>query len=523
MGITFAVDDVTPSTELVPTCSLREHLGEALAIGGEHRRVHAEGGGDGLLSAVHLAFADHRPLVLTPDAIWLTIVRGVAHHVRRNAERLRSRLVRHGDRRVVEVEVLDYRPADPAWIAELTAAFAGALGEQVGSGPARLYVCDFSTSTAIDRTASEILLLDVYAPYGLYRGGVVCGIPEITVEGTPADWRSIRARLDVLEELELGFWTRHLATIVEQLIRAAEGAPDRAFFQRIYKPVENYGEDVVTGWVGWMYPYLGPYAKRANPLLAYEVGALLPGVRDARGQFEGPCIKPSDVPTTLGTCDVELRDHRSGHPGTVSLHFQAGVGAVEVLDNGALRPAVVWLAREGRSARREGLDRAELLSALLDRVAAEHTTEPANGASPASPFSELGVLYARFSTATIGDARLLPYDEDRRAFINSTLSHYGEYVRAVFELAGGGTVGFGSFGWLRLPTSAIFTLELLDPCAEQAGWPEPIDANDVPIVARSLAELLTWLLDRTPSELPVLETVYQAYVARYPSERPREV
>src|SRR5262245_27579971 len=48
-----------------------------------------------LIQSVHIAFSDHRPLVLTPDSIWLTIVQGFADHVLENAEALRHRLVGH--------------------------------------------------------------------------------------------------------------------------------------------------------------------------------------------------------------------------------------------------------------------------------------------------------------------------------------------------------------------------------------------------------------------------------------------
>ena len=35
-----------------------------------------------LVSAVHYAFSEHRPLTLSPDAIWLTIAQGFANHRR---------------------------------------------------------------------------------------------------------------------------------------------------------------------------------------------------------------------------------------------------------------------------------------------------------------------------------------------------------------------------------------------------------------------------------------------------------
>jgi hypothetical protein len=51
-----------------------------------------------LVLAVHLAFSRHLPLTISPDVVWLTIVQGFSHHVNKNAEALRGRLVRHKGR-----------------------------------------------------------------------------------------------------------------------------------------------------------------------------------------------------------------------------------------------------------------------------------------------------------------------------------------------------------------------------------------------------------------------------------------
>ena len=34
-----------------------------------------------VVAAIHLAFSDHRPLVLSPDILWLLIAQGFANHV----------------------------------------------------------------------------------------------------------------------------------------------------------------------------------------------------------------------------------------------------------------------------------------------------------------------------------------------------------------------------------------------------------------------------------------------------------
>src|SRR5262249_9381561 len=48
-----------------------------------------------LLGALHFAFAEHRPLFLSPDIIWLTLTQGLANHININAERLRRQFVQH--------------------------------------------------------------------------------------------------------------------------------------------------------------------------------------------------------------------------------------------------------------------------------------------------------------------------------------------------------------------------------------------------------------------------------------------
>jgi hypothetical protein len=65
--VTFLVDDVVPAAQPLPTTPLAGLFPEALAIGGDPTLpVLAPDGVHPLLSAVARAFADHRPLVLSP-------------------------------------------------------------------------------------------------------------------------------------------------------------------------------------------------------------------------------------------------------------------------------------------------------------------------------------------------------------------------------------------------------------------------------------------------------------------------
>ena len=108
---TFRVDHVEPAIERLPTTPLRDRLPDALAIGGDPATpVIDHGASHPLLAAVGMAFAQHRPLVLSPDAVWLTIAQGVAQHVRLHAEALRSRLVRHTGRERLTIATTYFCP-----------------------------------------------------------------------------------------------------------------------------------------------------------------------------------------------------------------------------------------------------------------------------------------------------------------------------------------------------------------------------------------------------------------------------
>jgi hypothetical protein len=363
---TFAVDVVEPAEQRLPTRPLRERYPDALAAGGDlDVPVVAHGGTHALLGAVGMAFAQHRPLVLSPDAIWLTIAQGVAQHVRLHAEQLRPRLVRHDGRKRLTVTV-NAMPTDAAAWAAVVAAFRAELAHEIGDGRARLLECDFSTSTDVDRVASQIVLFDAYAPYFSLWMRAVCGIPTITLTGTVDDWRRIRARVDVIAELDLGWWCGSLAAIAEQLVRAAAGDVDAAFWRRIYNPADAYGGEVITGWITRLYPYLeadGSQATR-NPMLALPIDEPKNLTTAAERWYLGPGVRSDAVPDTRSRVTVHVVDEVARARCAVAL--VAGVVAVAQQPDGGLRPLVGWHLEPARCR----------IAEVVDRIAREHRIVP---------------------------------------------------------------------------------------------------------------------------------------------------
>lgn len=481
---TFRVDDVTPASEPLPTVRLAEAYPDVLALGGDpDTAVIVPDGVHPLLDAVARAFADHRPLVLSPDAVWLTIAQGMAQHIRLNAEELRPKLVGHAGREALEVTVHGPMPTDAGSWRDLVEEF----GKQVAGGAVGpdLFECDFTTSTEVERTAGRVVMLDGYSPYFSYWLTCICGIPSITLTGTAEDWRKIRSRVDRLPEFGLERWHRSLAPITDAFVQAAAGAPDIAFWQRIYNPVDAYGGDVATGWVARFYPYLkyGQIADNPNPLLELPIGEPRNVTTDEYGQFDGPGVRSEHVPAALSQAVVRVNDRTAGTNSALALH--AGLVGVAQDEDGALRPIAGWHLTVATPQ----------LGPVLDRIVREHETTPPVEVQHEYASAEVVELYERMGSAGLlgGTARIVPAEEQRKA--------YGEWpevgLQAVIELADGRVVAMATdeprFHWVLCRFEA-------DPEQDSrpSGWQHHRVAgprDEVPALGTSLAMLLDVLLD----------------------------
>jgi hypothetical protein len=238
-GISFVVDDVVTTKRQFSVTTLRENLElrsgssilimpdqnePALAPGGFLRQTTNRAEADRhplvhpLIEAVHLAFSEHRPLVVSPDCIWLTIVQGFAHHLLENAESLRGRVVAHDEKKILTVrtESLD----ENHW-PEMISQFSEQIRRNSDPVLHETLLCNFSTTTPKIRTSFEVALMDAYHRYFEYNAMCVCGIPTVTLEGTPDDWQRMRDRVEVLATFDLAWWTSRLTPILDQFVTDA--------------------------------------------------------------------------------------------------------------------------------------------------------------------------------------------------------------------------------------------------------------------------------------------------------------
>jgi hypothetical protein len=192
---------------------------------------------------------------------------------------------------------------------------------------------DFSTTGPVERTACEVALLDCFQPYFEYRMVGVCGIPEITLEGTPDDWRRLREKVEALAPYDLDWWLPAVRQVCDQFVRAANGDIDLAHWQDIYKRQDAYGWDNVNGWLVKLVPYLknghtGNFTVK-NPLL------------------DDP---DAEVPTNVlpgGVSQVPFRCRWQGEAEDAAMEFLgAFVGVTQDATTLALRPKLGWAVRQ---------------------------------------------------------------------------------------------------------------------------------------------------------------------------------
>jgi len=301
-----------------------------------------------LIEAAHTAFAEHRPLSLSPDMLWITIMQGIAQHVHNNPERLRKRLVSHEGKAVVAAAVSGFDPDSPEsdWQG-LIDSLGASLKDNIGETYDQL-MTDFSTTGPLERTVCAITILDAYEAYFEYVVTCVCGIPSITLEGSVSDWRNLREKIEILAHFEVDWWLSSLRPILDHFVRAADGDIDLEYWQNIYKLKKAYGWDRINGWIARLIPYIRHYQTGsftvANPLLN-EPFVIEPDKEPETGYgmfFNLPGLISTSLPSGLSLVPFKFK----GDFGSKNMQLVGGfVGIEQVGQNHTIRPKLGWAVR----------------------------------------------------------------------------------------------------------------------------------------------------------------------------------
>ena len=265
------VEELEPPKDLLSTMDYDAVLNEIFNELGINNKllVHSQfaaplvgGGLHPFFNGLHWAYAEHRPFVLSPDALWLVICQGFAQHVDHNAEALRHLFVDFDGKQTIQVysDDISLNAKADKWekvFPKFTEQIAGYTGDSLID----VLTANFTTTTPTTRTASQLTIMATLQSYFDYELIEICGIPQVILEGTPEDWQRIVDRVQWLRRYQLDWWVDEMVPVLEKIVLAAQGEVDRDFWRGMYKyhdlPHEMCGDPYVLsdGWIVKFFPY----------------------------------------------------------------------------------------------------------------------------------------------------------------------------------------------------------------------------------------------------------------------------
>ena len=286
-------------------------------------------GPNSFFNGMYQAYADHRPFVLSPDMIWLLINQGFAQHVNANHESLRKYFVNFSGKESLIVQS-HKKLKDPSLLwEEIFPQFTEQIRKEVGGHLVETLTCNFSTTTSLEKTVSEITIMETVKSYFEFITiMIVCGIPEITLEGTPQDWEKVLNKARGLKEYKLEWWISQLEPLLEEFVKASKGTVNQEFWRNMFKchsPKSCGAPETFDGWIIKFFPYDNE-GKRNN--LKQIVGR-------------------KKLPSEIVKVDLKYIEAYNDTVIETPLELWSGfIGLKQNNENFALRPQIGWMVKK---------------------------------------------------------------------------------------------------------------------------------------------------------------------------------
>ena len=310
----------------------------AWGIGGERYALY---GKNPFFKGMIDAFADHRPVVLTPDAIWFLISQGFAHWVNDNPEELRDLFVDHEGKIDLIVQSNKELLSEKVDWEAIVNGFYEQIRDNTKGDIADIISEPFSTTGVNEHMVSQIALMETCKSYFDYIVMYAsCGIPSVTLKGTPDDWQSVLDRTRKLRAYGVDWWVDDLEPILEEFVKASKGKPDTEFWRSIvkkYRPGDvrglSCGMDMgSTKFDGWFLKFL-PYDEQGRTPAEVNM--------DHNMQPEMVRTEYKYIIFNDFTGEVEK---------TMMMEFWAGIVGMEVdPETYAMTPKMGWFTRIGKT------------------------------------------------------------------------------------------------------------------------------------------------------------------------------
>lgn len=179
------------------------------------------------------AWGEHQHLVVRPDEVWFTILVQMNFYMNAHANDsdVRSKFVNHEGQEVIYIE-------DWTWY-QVLERFQYEIQARVKTDWLLDWIRpNFTTTTESDRMTANILMMGLMQAYFRFEGGIICGLPSVTLLGTKADWQAILDKVERIPSFgaEPTKYASRLRPILKRFV-ASFDAPDssetRSFWNTI--------------------------------------------------------------------------------------------------------------------------------------------------------------------------------------------------------------------------------------------------------------------------------------------------
>lgn len=237
------------------------------------------------------AFANHYSVTLSPDIIWTVISQQFSHYINLDPEKYRDKLVNHEGKMELSVETkYDLYSPKVEWD-KILSDFDAQIAQNTKGNIADVMRADFSTTGTTERIASQVMLMSTVKAFFSFVIFYHCGIPSITIEGTPDDWRKIIKKTEGFRSFDLDWWVDDLTPILQEFVKAAEGNANNDFWRNIVKKDRPKGmkdsgcggfEKDATELDGWFLKFI-PFSNsgRTPQKVIIDSDDMLPNVASA--------------------------------------------------------------------------------------------------------------------------------------------------------------------------------------------------------------------------------------------------
>jgi hypothetical protein len=206
------------------------------------------------------AYNNHADVTLVPDDIWVTVMLVFSRYVNEHAEAMRDRFVEFAGKRGLWVD--KWTGDDEGW-PEFIEEMIQRIQANTKQGVIPILEANFTTTTSISRTVSNIVIMDAFKRYFDYEGGVPwCGIRRVRFAGTLGDWHELPFKLQKLGNLTGPGWFMDtyvpgLLPVLGKFVETYEGKVDNEFWDKVLDITHERSGCVsytyVSGWVLALY------------------------------------------------------------------------------------------------------------------------------------------------------------------------------------------------------------------------------------------------------------------------------